>query len=118
MDEHYYQRFAYPDVNLEGGGKTGGQISAWEKIFNLPLLQTSGTPDADWFNRDLSATVVDFSKWNGKIRWAHFWSMVDGAIGRLGHGNIEDYRFDDVTRLGFNLPSGDSKYKADRKSVV
>ena len=103
------------DLNFESGTKIGGQISVVENAIAVaqqilnPFDPT--TPEADWFDREASANVVDVSKWNGDIFWDRLWEKADGCIGRLGYGAIRDQRFNDNIMPGL-LAGGEDKYKA------
>ncbi len=100
------------DLNFEAGGKLTGKLSPWEKMINLPLLQSTLTAEENWFSRDVGARVVDLSKHNGVVNWPILLDGVDGVIYRLGYGSVMDERFKSVCLSGFTSKSADHKYKA------
>ncbi|MEA1999644.1 MAG: GH25 family lysozyme [Euryarchaeota archaeon] len=98
------------DLNFETGGKLTGKVSHWERLLALSI-QTPASAEADWFDKDLCASLVDLSKWNGDVNWSKLWGKTHGVIYRLGYGAVQDKRFADVAIPGFaNAP--DERYCA------
>lgn len=87
----------YP-LNSKTAGKTTGfpqnvreHLSAFP--FTVNNLDQSDLAK-DWFKKDLSALVIDFSKWNGRMDWGKVTAKTDGAIVRAGYGNVWDSMWD------------------------
>ena len=103
------------DLDFSTGAKIGGEISvienAIESVKQSLGIFASGTPEAEWFDREASANIVDISKWNGDIFWPRLWERSDGCIGRLGYGAVTDQRYLNSTVPGFQIETEDPKYK-------
>lgn len=99
------------DLNFETGAKLTGEISTWEKIANLPILQSSDTERDDWFSREVGAVITDISKHNGVINWRRMWEQADGVIARLGYGSVRDPKFNNSTVPGFKSSAAENKYR-------